>query len=241
MAAQRLRSFPTPSADVDDLVQSGFLALLEAVRTYDSTEECFFITWLNYHLKTAFSDALGMKTDRQRHDPVHFALSLDGPLSADDPEGAVLADTVPDKDAYADAERCMWLEQLRQALDSALQSLPAEQREIIEARYFSDSTLEELADDYHVTGNAIRQRETKALRTLRTGKHMRHLEPFRQTMYDVERAVDEQTNYYQGMGPAHFQEAWSSGVEHLTIYRDGIRRSMLRQHGIYEPHINALE
>ena len=63
----------------DDLYQSGFIAMMEAVETFNQ-DKAKFLTWLGYYLKTAFSDALGIRTKRDNLDPINYAASLDAPL-----------------------------------------------------------------------------------------------------------------------------------------------------------------
>ena len=182
-----------------------------------------------YHLQTAFADALGIRTPRQRHDPVHFALSLDAPVSADNPDGDTLGDTVPDtRDPYQDAEARMWLSELSKALTAALDSLPADQREVIVKRYYFNDTIAAIADDTGTTWNAVQQKERRALRTIRNSRHRRQLEPFRETMNEIERVIDGRTDFFLHVGVETFSRDRFSAVERLTIQRDEMRTGMTR-------------
>ena len=70
--------------EFDDLYQAGFLAVMEAVRTFDGERGVKFVTWLGYPLHKAFQDVLGIRTERQRRDPLRNAVSLDAPVQEDE-------------------------------------------------------------------------------------------------------------------------------------------------------------
>lgn len=225
LAMQRLNAFPSQAVDTDDLVQSGFLALLEAVRTYRSDMECSFITWLSYQLKNAFNEALGVRSERQKRDPIHHALSLDAPLSDDDPEGGTLGDTVPDEcDQFEDADERLWTEQLKQALDTALQDLPEAQASAIRMKYMDGRPLPRIAEEMDVKASKIHERANKGLCRLRRGPHGPKLASF--LCPELERMIDERTGWYYGMGLTRFKERQTSGVELLVLQREGMRRNM---------------
>ena len=76
--------------ELEDLGQEAFIALLEAVGTFDSGVGARFSTWYMVYLKGAFTAACGMRTQRDRLDPLAGAASLDAPASADDQEGIML-------------------------------------------------------------------------------------------------------------------------------------------------------
>lgn len=131
--------------EFDDLYQSGFLAMMEAVRTFDPDGGSSFLSWMgNNHLKTAFMTALGARTEKQRQDPLHTAASLDAPLQVD--EDLTIGDMVQDPvDCMAKADRRIWLEQLHDELDRALDTLPAEQRTALRRRFYHGMTFAEAA------------------------------------------------------------------------------------------------
>ena len=229
----RLRSFPSQAVDEEDLIQAGFLGLLEAVRTFTADMECSFVTWLSYSLKNAFSEALGVRSVKQQNDPIHRALSLDVPLSADDSEGGTLADIVPDKrDQYEDADQKIWLEQLREALDAAIDDLPEDQREAVRLKYYDARPILQAAADMGVKPGLLQSRASRGVHSILKSKHKRELEQF---MYEVDRKITEQTDVFFGMSLKRFRITHSSGVELLAIQRDQMRQNILREHlGMYE-------
>lgn len=121
----------------EDLVQSGFLALLDALETFDPTNGGSFLSWFGFYLKTAFQDAMGLRTERRRQEPINSAVSIDIPLT-DEPDGLTLSDTIRDPQAeaaFTDVAERDRLERLHRALQAALELLTEEQRAAVVGRY----------------------------------------------------------------------------------------------------------
>lgn len=136
--------------EVDDLIQAGYIAVAEAVESFDPGAGYKFTTWLKLPLKTAFAEAGGYRSDKQKMDPLHRCDSLDRPWG--DEDGATVGDMQPASgDCFEEAERRIWLEQLRAALDRALAELPADWRDTLERRYYHGQSMRAVADDLHAT------------------------------------------------------------------------------------------
>lgn len=108
--ARRRAQFCVGAVEFDDLYQSGFLALVAAVETFDPDRGMSFIGWMVPHLKTAFNEAAGTRSERQKLDPIHRANSLDQPVNED---GDELADLVADPlsaQGFEEAETRLWKE-----------------------------------------------------------------------------------------------------------------------------------
>lgn len=197
--------------EFDDLYQSGFLAMMEAVRTFDPEGGSSFLSWMgNNHLKTAFMAALGARTEKQRQDPLHTAASLDAPLQVD--EDLTIGDMVQDPvDCMAKADRRIWLEQLHDELDHALDTLPAEQRTALRQRFYHGMTFAEAAALAGEKPDTIRKWESAGLNKLRRGKQAARLRAF----------VDARTLFYAARG-VH-------GVEYVVLKREQIANSHTEQ------------
>ena len=107
--------------EVEDLYQSGYIALVAAADTYDPDAGRAFIGWLSLALKTAFAEAGGYRSHKQVRDPLHHAGSLDVPTSED--SDTAIGDLVADLNAaqdFRDVEDRLYLEQLHNALEKAL-------------------------------------------------------------------------------------------------------------------------
>lgn len=187
-------------ATFDDLCQVGFLAMVEAVRTYDPERGTRFITWLGVCLRTPFLDAVGYRTERQRRDPLEASTSLDAPVEGT--EDLTVGDMVSDPlDCIAAADRRIFIEQLHAALDEALDRLPQEQARAIRRRFYEGLSFAQAAELDHTTPDTVRKREAAAMQQLRR-KESARLRAF----------LDERTPFYDVHG-VH-------GVEWLVVKRE---------------------
>lgn len=131
-------------AEIEDLMQAGFCAMLRAVDDFDVTRETKFTTILDYYLKGEFTVTCGLRTERNRRDPLLHASSLDAPLSDSEDETLTLVDTLPDPTAEAAISDVMERDQrdrLRTVLEDALAQLPEDQRTAIRRRYYSGNQV----------------------------------------------------------------------------------------------------
>ena len=75
MAYKRLRATNgAGGVTLDDLMQAGFLGFLEAVRAYDPSAGFRFTSYLTYPVKSAFSEAEGRRSEKQKRDPIFSAV-----------------------------------------------------------------------------------------------------------------------------------------------------------------------
>lgn len=163
---------------VEDLTQTGFIAVLRAVGTYDP-EKAKFSTYLFRLLRSEFSSATGQGTTRTRLDPLQHAVSLDAPL--EDGEDTTLADFIPDP--AAEVEITAIDEQDRQArlhaeLEIALSSLSDEERRTIRTRYYRGQTLDAIAVAEGISKVTVSRREQLALRRLRHPSRSKRLKAY---------------------------------------------------------------
>lgn len=209
--------------EFEDLYQSGFLAMVAAVESYNPTEG-YFISWLALHLKTAFNEANGYRSNRQRRDPIHTASSLDTPVG-DDEDGATLGDLQSDPDSAKDfetAEDRIWQEQLHTALETALGTLPADQAATLRDKFYHGMTLSALAEREHTTTETIRRLESKGLKALRNPRISMALREF----------IEERTPYYLHVGVDRFNATHASAVEELVMLRERLGYPSPRPHDL---------
>ena len=114
---------------IDDLEQSAFLALLDALKDWKASSGSF-ISLYALRLKTAFGSAMGLRTQRDRKDPIRSALSLDEPLTDRAGNPLMVADIVPDPAAEAAFTDIEWRE-LQRVVQTALAQLTDTQRAAI--------------------------------------------------------------------------------------------------------------
>lgn len=196
----------------EDLYQSGFLALVDAVDSYDPAAGCSFIGWLAVKLRTSFAQAGGYRSRKQALDPLHRAGSLDA-LLGDDEGGGALVDFQADPDSahgFEEVEEQLWREQLHTSLERALNTLSEAEAGTLRRRFYIGQTLEAIAAAEGVNKETIRQRESKALRSLRHPRTSRELRAF----------IEERTPYYSGVGLSRFIATGSGQPERLAIMRE---------------------
>ena len=192
----------------DDLIQIGYLAMVDAISRYDP-DKAAFTTYLVQYLQKYFHEATGRcYTDSSGRlmpkDALNVSVSLNMPV--DDDEETELLEIVADPaTSCEDTEEKIWQEQLRETMSSLLQELPAEQMEILRCRFWEDLTREETAERLGNDTGSIRMAESKAMRTLAQPKNRRRLMPF----------VD--FDYYGGSGLGAFRASGMSVQERYLV------------------------
>ena len=165
--------------ELDDLIQSGYLALADAVVGY-RPEMGGFLTYLGYHLKTQFAIATRFRTERQQQEAFETPLSLDAPLS-DEADSATLGDLQEDpagSEAMAAAEDRIYHAQLQQTVAGVLADLSEDHRELLRLRYWESLSLEEIGHRQGVDVSSARKTEKKIIRQLRKPATATKLRPF---------------------------------------------------------------
>lgn len=155
--------------EFEDLYQTGYIALTEAVKTY-KLEGMSFAAWLVLYLKSAFAAATGYRTTTGQNEPLNNALSLDIPLN-DETDGLTLGDCIEDPraaDRIAETVEEVWNEQLSEALSEAISAIPELQADILRLRYFEELSQEETRRQLGISRDKVAQEERRGLRQLRT-------------------------------------------------------------------------
>lgn len=204
--------------EIDDLYQSGYPALVAAVDSYNP-QSAAFSTWFVYHLKTAFAEATGYRTMTQKQDPLRFADSLDRPLT-DEKDSDTAGSLIPDPRIQRKLEAIedgVYREQLHNALDEAMATLPDQAAEVLRMRYYQDMTLAEIGEQKGTTAERVRRIESKAFTQLHKPRVLRTLWPF----YDF--------NFYCGTGLGTFRRSGASIQEqYLLIQEERLERENRR-------------
>lgn len=214
-----MEGFPGRGVEFDDLFQSGYPAMVEAVESYDPTAGAFS-TWFMYHLKTAFAEATGYRTKKGRHEPLSRAVSTDKPIT-DDADSSLLGDFIPDFRAAAALEAVEdreYYRQLHDALEAALAMLPEDCDEVVRLRYYQGMTLEETGRILGVGPERVRQLENKGLRILRRPKNAVRLRSF------------EDFDFYCSTGLGAFRHSGMSIQERYLIAEEEAQERDRRRH-----------
>lgn len=185
LAAAYRERMDAAGVTLEDLEQEGYFAIAKAAKLYDPGAGTKFSTFLFYPVKTAFACAVGLRTERQRQEPLCRCDSLDAPLDAEDNGSATRGDTVPDaaaEQAFNDADECLYTAQLHSALDDALALLDERQAVVLRGRFYEGRTLESLAVQLGISRERVRQTESKAIRAMRFPRIQRKLEAYRENI-----------------------------------------------------------
>lgn len=200
---------------VDDLINSAYIAMVDAVATY-KPDGGAFLTWYGFYLKTAFCECYGV---RKRHtDPLNGAQSLDAPLGDED---GIFSDVIADPNGETplrDMEEELYQQQLHDVLESELDNLPEEYSTVLRMRYYDQMTYPEIAA---VTGGSPSKAHTlegKGLQKIRYSATAERLLDF----YDFD--------YYHGTGLRRFNE---TGVSVQERYIMNLERAAQQRHRPY--------
>ena len=153
---------------LEDVEQISFPAVAAAACGYDTAQGTQFTTYLAYHFRREFFALVGLRTERQKQEPLCRACSLDAPIDAKDAESATRAELVPDAGAQMEnAEEKIWTEQLHAALEDSLQAIDPRLASVLRQRYFSGMTHTQLAAVMGVSKQHVQSQEQAGLRAMR--------------------------------------------------------------------------
>ena len=196
--------------DADDLAQSGYLAMVNAVRLF-APEGGTFMTILNYCMLTEFSKVVGCRTRAQLQDPLAEAYSLDEPLGGDSENSTTLADTiVSEEPGFEAVEEAEFKSSLAKAVRDAVAALPDRQRRTVELHYLEGKSYRETAGALNVSLARAEQINKEALKALRNGQYAPLLSEY---LYG-------DRNYYKGTGVRTWTRTGYSAVEREVEYRE---------------------
>lgn len=203
--------------EFDDLYNTGYIAMAEAVKTYKPSAGGF-ATWFMFYLQSAFSAVTGIRTQRVYNDPLNNYISLDKPLN-EDKGGITLADTIIDTAGEAvliSIEDALWYKQLEAAVDRAIGNLAEKQREILRLRYWDNKTLEDISQQYGISRERVRVIEREAIHQLQQPRNAQILYPF------------WNFDYYSGTSLTSFRHSGQSVQERYLIFSEEFAERLRR-------------
>lgn len=209
-AGQFERHLPDSAADVDDLKQSGYFAMLEAVRYYDAAKGYKFLTYLSKTVQKRFYAVAGIRTSRR--DATRYADSLDAPASAEYDNISIL-DTLEDERAQTPLCAVIdhdYLSYADSVISRALERVNPRVRRLVVLIYFEGRTITEAAGIAgYTTTQAAEQAHYNALRTIRCS-HVAH--ELQELLSDFGE-LDIASEGMRGTGARRFRETWESATE----------------------------
>lgn len=154
----------------DDLLQECYFAVMAAASAYDPASGYKFTSFLPYSVANAVNRAVGLRTAKQRGDPLNGTVtSLDEAIEGDG-DTYTRSEAIPDPGAIADyqnAENRIYNEQLRAALEDCLGRISPPAAAAIRGRYFDGKTGAVIAEAMGVSGSYVGQLQMDGLRQLR--------------------------------------------------------------------------
>lgn len=243
-------------AELDDLMQEGYIALYNAVQKFDPGAGVKFITFLSYCLDTAMSryistqnvirlpaveDALirkynmavneiytntGREPEREeikahlgvsdeeiekieKNARIRQVASLDK-AQMDDDDRYTLKEVLPDdNDDLELVEESIYRKALKETIWKVVDTLPAEQGEVIRQRYEQGMSCKAIEAETGVDWGKVWRIENSALRALGSGRNGRTLRPF---LYDEVYAAA-----LHGSGVKRFNQTWTSSTERVAL------------------------
>lgn len=199
------------SIEFDDLYDSGYFAMLNAVKYFKPETGYKFLTFLDLPLKTAFNEIISGRSGTTRlskRDPLNHSFSLDTPLK-DDGE-ATYGDTIADDtDIAENVIEGIVQQELHNDLEAALSRLETSEEKVIRSYYYDRLDLQEIGEEMNVTSARVGQIKNSALRKLRRPEVRR----------DLEKYIDSRTNFYLRVGA----KSQKSPVELIVLRREELR------------------
>lgn len=141
----------------EDLLQETWLKVVR--NSGEWQPKARFTTWV-------YTIARNLCVDSARKESFRRAESLDAPVSRDEPAGRSLGELLPDEEG-AHPDRAAHNARIRPMIESALQGLPAEQREVFLLREYQGIGFKEIAEVTGVNENTVKSRMRYALEGLR--------------------------------------------------------------------------
>lgn len=176
-AAQARRWARASGIDIDDLMQEAFVALMDALGTWNR-DAAMFITWYTLRIKGAFTEAVGLRTARQRNDPLRGAVSLDAPVGHDEADPFTMLDILADPTAERAmdglAERDLAEERSR-TLHRLLDQLDETQRQAVWLVHGFGLTVPQAAARLQLDAATVRSAADSGMRILRKPANARQL------------------------------------------------------------------
>ena len=199
--------------DPEDLIQSGYFALLEAIKKFDPGVDGSFINYLNFHLRNQFHVEAGIRTSRR--DALINATSLEELLFGDDNEDLTLMSTIKSEAAEMELDNVIEHLKNKQILKSVMEcmrKLNPTYRDVLIQFYFKQRKSSEIAKDYGLSRRRITLIHGLAIKRLRAMPAIRKIKK--------DNYLDLHTKFYKHKNYKAFNSSFSSTVEDLVLWRE---------------------
>ncbi len=213
------------AVEVDDLAQGAYFALVEASKTFDPNRERSFIGWLDYHLRTSFSATLGVRTNRQKRDPIHAAESFEKLLPGYD--DIKILDALPDPaDPFAEIIEADFQRSIYDMIEDAIRTCIPEATALEMFLYLLQSDFEATILDAYRTAAQITE-PAEADRGPAYFLYHKYLPKLRRELMKPGRKALYNEYYFPAAyrsGLGAWRRTGSSSVESAVIKREKMQR-----------------
>lgn len=209
------------SIDLDDLLQCGYFALLQAVRAFKADKGLKFTSYLSYSVKNAIDEETG--NDRKHFKEISYNKTVKD-KSGDDVE---ILDLLEDSTAEFDIFEPVELTDTQRIVTEALEQLPPVQREVISKHYLKGLTLNQIATERHCTIENIRQYIRAGFKILRKDRVLRNLYFEGQRLCYMQRysLFHSSPEYFEVI--SKIEELERNTTEYMTYGKQQARRTLM--------------
>lgn len=154
----------------EDVQQIGYFAVVSAVNGFDPGAGVKFSSYLFYHVKNEFFTLLGLRTERQRRDPMADAQRMEEILPGTE-DNITVGDAIPDQKAEAELEAVCeraYNAELRRALETQLGEIDPLEAEVVRSYYYSGKELFQVAAELGIPYQQAKRLNASAMRKLRS-------------------------------------------------------------------------
>ena len=205
-----------PAVSFEDLVQAGFIGLVDAARTYNNEK----LPW-SYHARWCMIkeiyNVLGLRNGK----PIKAhtgAISLDCPALADEENSASLGDLLPD-DSIPPPDEALLLEEVQISVRRAIDNLTdPRQRHIMTVYMLEGKSLSDAATMIGMTPMQARQVYFRAVSILSRNFRLRSLVD-----------LDDRTRFYARKSVQAFNQDWTSVTEEAALWRVEQQEKLLKR------------
>lgn len=182
--------------DIEDLHQCGYLALVEAVKTYKESKGAFS-SWYMLYMRRACREALGLAgRERKEH---YISTSLETPIAGAD-ESLTLGDALAD-DTLLEPTKGLEMDDMCREVRQAVEQLPHDQGEMIRQSYFDGCTRVQVGEAMGIRVDQVNSLHRKGLMALRRNHRIQAYDP----------------GYYRHKGVTAFNSSFTSVVEDAVL------------------------
>lgn len=198
----------------EDLTQSGFIALTNAVKDYNPNKDYLLSSYLTFHLKTVYNELLGRRTSKR--DVLEICTTLNIP-AGDENDTELINTVADDTNPYEALEERIFQSELSDALHRSIDTLPDNLKAVINARYFDKLTYAQIEKRQGLTIGGIRHLECKALKKLKCGENGKCLKSF---------ADEIMARAFRSSGLKAFKNMQASSVELTAEYLEYLLKNI---------------